>query len=204
VPAPHCPPRIAMLRELPVPEFRKHTFKNLHYILASMESEPIASEETLRLLLQKTIERNDSLVKMNHEATLAIPTILGAVWGILINSRDGTIAISIFALITIGILLSWRYFAHYIDDDVASNYSRIIFLEYQLKISKDCSIFNNLISGIICCMREKISSVEKSTLLTNVKELTKKQQFELIKRSTLDIEDIIFGIFFASFRLIFV
>jgi hypothetical protein len=97
----------------------------------------MAQPETLRLLLQETMDRNEGLVKINHEATIAIPTILGVVWGILISLGNNPFAVQIFALITIGILFVWRVFAHYIDDDVASNYSRIM-----------RSIFIGLIQGL--------------------------------------------------------
>jgi len=108
----------------------------------------MASEETLRLLLQKTLERNDGLVKINHQSTLAIPTILGVVWGILIGYEKRIDAIPLFAIITIGILLFWRYFAHYIDDDIASSYSRIMQLEKNLQVPQELSIYCGLIRKI--------------------------------------------------------
>jgi hypothetical protein len=92
----------------------------------------MASAETLRLLLQKTLERNDGLVKINHQSTLAIPTILVAIWGITIKI-DEMNTIPFLAIISIILLLTWRYFAHYIDHDIAGNYSRIMRIEKQCK-----------------------------------------------------------------------
>jgi len=39
----------------------------------------MASEETLRLLLQNKFDRIENLVQMNHAATLAVPSILATI-----------------------------------------------------------------------------------------------------------------------------
>jgi hypothetical protein len=145
-------------------KYQIHNFKMTEYTLASM-----AEPETLRLLLQKTLDRNDGLVKMNHEATLAIPTILAAVWGVIVGFARDSNSIVYFAVITIGILLLWRYFAHYIDDDVASNYSRIMQIENELDI-QDCSIYSGLI--------RKISKNDE--FLTKAKKLPIDEKIKLV------------------------
>jgi hypothetical protein len=53
------------------------TFMVVYYKMASM-----ISNETLHLLLQNKFDRIENLVQMNHAATLAIPSIIAAIWGI--------------------------------------------------------------------------------------------------------------------------
>jgi hypothetical protein len=176
VPAPHRPPRIAMLRELPVPEFRKHTFKSLHYILASMSCE----QETLRVILQNKFDRIENLVQMNHAATLAVPSVLAAIWGISIKD-NGIDMIPVLCLISIGLLLTWRHFAHYIDCDIASNYSQIMQLEKQLEIPRENSIFCGLIKKIMDPIEKKLKSDEYNSILKSAMDLCKDQRIKLIE-----------------------
>jgi hypothetical protein len=101
----------------------------------------MAYEETLRLLLQNKFDRIENLVKMNHAATLAVPTVLAAIWGI---SRDYNM-IPILCLISIGLLLFWRYFAHYLDDDITKSYIEILRFENLLGVPREVSIFNKIV-----------------------------------------------------------
>jgi hypothetical protein len=152
VPAPHRPPRIAMLRVFPVLEFRKHTFKSLHYILASMSCE----QETLRVILQNKFDRIENLVQMNHAATLAVPSLLAAIWGIeggLDNFRNAWI----LSIISIGLLLIWRYFAHCLDDDIVNHYIQIVKIENLMDIPPSLSLFEKRIddyqSAYVCTQK---------------------------------------------------
>jgi hypothetical protein len=136
----------------------------------------MAEPETLRLLLQKMMERNDGLVKINHESTIAIPTILSAIWGITsyIDATSKVNTLPFLAIISIFILLTWRGFAHYIDNDIAGNYSKIMRIEDHLEIPEDCSIYRGLMHGIT-------KSFDKQ-LQENAADLRNEQKIELISR----------------------
>ncbi len=135
----------------------------------------MAEPETLRLLLEKTIERNDGLVKINHEVTIAIPTILAAVWGISLK-ENGISMIPVLCIISIGLLIVWRYFAHNVDDDIAKNYSRILQIEKNLMISRECSIFNGLIISIISPIKGEFKD-----------EIKRDEEFKRYEKSVLDL-----------------
>jgi hypothetical protein len=97
-------------------------------------------EDTLRLILQNAYNRKENLVQINNQATLAIPTILAAIWGIeggLDNFRNAWI----LSIISIGLVLVWRYFAHYIDDDIAKIYIEIVKSENRLGVPENLSFF---------------------------------------------------------------
>lgn len=148
------------------------TFMNLHYIMASM-----AEPETLRLLLKSTLDRNEGLIKINHEATLAIPTILGIAWGILINFKGGSVILTM-TIVSIAILLIWRFLAHYIDNDIASNYSRIMQLEKKLEIPKESSIFCGLIKIITSPIKKQL---EKEKIVKKAMDLSENERIKLIE-----------------------
>jgi hypothetical protein len=137
----------------------------------------MAEPETLRLLLQKTMERNDGLVKINHESTIAIPTILSAIWGITsyIDATNKVNTLPFLAIISIFILLTWRCFAHYIDNDVASNYSRIMQFEKKLEVPQECSIFIGLIRGLV-------KNFNNENLRLEINNLCENQRIELINQ----------------------
>ncbi len=132
----------------------------------------MASEETLRLLLQNKFDRIENLVKMNHAATLAVPSVLAAIWGISWE-KNGSYMDPVLCIISIGLLLVWRYFAHYIDNDVTSYYSQILRFEKKLEIPKEFSIYPGVISRIL-------ESLNNKQLLENANELSLDQRIELI------------------------
>lgn len=104
----------------------------------------MAYEDTLRLLLQNKFDRIENLVQMNHAATLAVPSVLATIWGIeggLDNFRNAWI----LSIISIGLLLIWRYFAHYLDDDIVKTYLDIVKIENLMGIPSNLSLFENLI-----------------------------------------------------------
>jgi len=156
--------------------FEKHTFKSLHYILASMSCE----QETLRVILQNKFDRIENLVQINHAATLAVPSVLAAIWGISIKD-NGIDMIPVLCLISIGLLLVWRYFAHYIDRNIASIYSHIMQLEKQLEIPRENSIFCGLIKKIIDPMKKKLKPDKYNSILKSAMDLCKDQRIKLIE-----------------------
>jgi hypothetical protein len=80
---------------------------------------------------------------MNHAATLAIPSVLAAIWGIngWLNRFENVWVLSITSF---GLLLLWRYFAHYLDNDISKTYIEIIKIENLLKVPQEISLFNNI------------------------------------------------------------
>jgi len=107
----------------------------------------MTDEDTFRLILQHTYERKENLVQINTRATLAIPTILVAIWGIeggLDNFRNAWI----LSFISIGLVLIWRFFAHFIDGDIAKIYIEIVRAENRLGVPDDLSFFNNFMKSI--------------------------------------------------------
>jgi hypothetical protein len=107
----------------------------------------MAYEDTLRLILQNAYDRKENLVQINTQATLAIPTIIVAIWGIdggLNNFRNAWI----LSIISIGLISIWRYFAHYIDNDIARIYIEIVKAENRLGVPADLSFFNNFIRSL--------------------------------------------------------
>jgi len=107
----------------------------------------MAEPETLRLLLQNKFDRIENLVQMNHAATLAVPSVLAATWGISLQER-GNGAIPILCIISISLLLVWRYFAHYLDDDITSTYCQIIKLEQILGVLPAVSLYQKIFFDI--------------------------------------------------------
>lgn len=106
----------------------------------------MVSEETLHVLLQNKFDRVENLVQMNHAATLAVPSVLAAIWGVeggLDNFRNAWV----LSFISIGLILIWRSFAHYLDDDIVKIYGEIIKIENQLHVPSKFSLFNNLIDS---------------------------------------------------------
>jgi hypothetical protein len=99
--------------------------------------------ETLRLLLQNKFDRVENLVQMNHAATLAVPSVLATIWGIE-GGLDNFQNARILSIISIGLVLVWRYFAHYLDCDITGTYNQIIDLEQKLRVPTELSLFQNL------------------------------------------------------------
>ena len=107
----------------------------------------MAYEDTLRLLLQNKFERIENLVQMNHAATLAVPSVLATIWGIdgWLNQFEN---VWILGIISIGLLLLWRYFAHYLDNDIAKTYIDIVKIENRLGVPPEISMFDRLIDSL--------------------------------------------------------
>jgi hypothetical protein len=105
------------------------------------------AQETLHLILQNKFDRIENLVQINNQTTLAIPTILIAIWGVeggIDNFRNALI----LSIISIGLVLIWRYFAHYIDNDIANTYIDVIRTENRLGVQDDLSFFDNFIDPL--------------------------------------------------------
>ena len=135
--------------------------------------------ETLRLLLQNKFDRIENLVQMNHAATLAVPSVLATIWGIeggLNNFRNAWI----LSIISIGLLIIWRYFAHYLDSDIVEKYLEIVKIENQLHVSITFALFNNLIDTFqknwICIPKD---SDEK--ILRFIKSIPSEKRLALLK-----------------------
>jgi hypothetical protein len=103
----------------------------------------MAEPETLRLLLQNKFDRIENLVQMNHAATLAVPSVLATIWSIE-GGFDNFRNAGILSLISIGLVLIWRAFAHYLDCDITDHYHQIIDLEHELEIPSELSLYQNL------------------------------------------------------------
>lgn len=107
-------------------------------------------QETLRVLLQNKFDRIENLIQMNHAATLAVPSILAAIWGVSLNEK-GFVMIPVLCIISIFLLWIWRYFAHYLDDDVAKNYVEIATIEERIGLFQDfpeLTIFQNVLNSL--------------------------------------------------------
>jgi hypothetical protein len=77
---------------------------------------------------------------------LAIPSVLAALWGIeggLDNFRNAWT----LSIISIGLVLIWRYFSHYLDDDIVKTYIDVVKIENRLHVPLKISLFNNLIES---------------------------------------------------------
>ena len=128
-----------MLWALPVREIVKPATLRRQYIIASM-----TEAETLRLLLQNKFDRIENLVQMNHAATLTVPSVIATIWGIE-GGFDNFGNAWIFSIISIGLLLIWRDFAHYLDDDIVKTYIQIGEIENLIDIPPSLSLFENLV-----------------------------------------------------------
>jgi len=104
-------------------------------------------QETLRVLLQNQFDRLENLVQINHQSTIAVPSVLAAIWGIE-GGLDNFQNVWILGIISIILLLIWRYHAHYIDNAIAGNYYRILQLEKKLEVPIEYSIYPSLIREI--------------------------------------------------------
>lgn len=100
--------------------------------------------DTLRIILQNKFDRVENLVQMNHAATLAIPSILAAIWGIeggLNNFKNAWF----LSIISIGLILIWRYFTYFLHNDISKTYIEICRVENSLGIPVEISIFYNIV-----------------------------------------------------------
>lgn len=100
--------------------------------------------DTHRILLQNKFDRVENLVQVNNQATLAIPAILGAIWGIE-GGLDNFQNALILSVISIGLILIWRYFAHYIDNDIVNTYIDIIRIENLLGVPTELAMFDKFV-----------------------------------------------------------
>jgi hypothetical protein len=133
----------------------------------------MASEATLHILLQNKFDRVENLVQMNHAATLAVPSILATIWcieGGLDNFRN----VWILSIISIGLVLIWRYFAHFLDNGIAGTYIDIFKIECRLEVPPDLSIFNNLIDKLTT--NQKVKQLDDDQKIKCLKCLYKKKK----------------------------
>jgi hypothetical protein len=107
----------------------------------------MAEPDTLRLLLQNKFDRIENLVQMNHAATLAIPSVLATIWGIE-GGLNGFQNARIISIISIGLLLIWRYFAHYVDNDIAKTYVDVVKIEDRLGMPSNLSLYENNVDSL--------------------------------------------------------
>lgn len=119
---------------------------------------------------------------MNHAATLAVPTILTAIWGISINEngiQESNIGIPIFCVLSILLLFIWRFLAHYLDESICDGYSQIIDLERELHIPKRVSISKRIISDVSNDLANR--KVKNQTLGSDICKLCDEQTKEFVQ-----------------------
>jgi hypothetical protein len=95
-----------------------------------------------------------------------VPSVLAAIWGI-----DGYRNALILCPISIGLLLIWRYFAHYIDNDIAKIYIDIVKTENQLEVPPYLSLFNNLVDTLTNNKKCSKNSPQIDSLNQEIKQL---------------------------------
>ena len=140
----------------------------------------MAYEDTLRLLLQNKFDRVENLVQMNHAATLAVPSVLAAIWGISLK-ENGINTIPILCIISIILLLIWRYFAHYLDSDIAKTYIEIIRIENQLEVLSNISLFEKMVDSITKIKNCSKYNEQNKSLNQRLKQLCSNHQVKFFE-----------------------
>lgn len=92
--------------------------------------------ENARLFFKDISERNNQMLTITHQYNNYTILIISAIWAIagkyLLDDPTSLAVIGIALNISIGVILLWRYLVHEIDNDVAKNYSRLVFYEHAL------------------------------------------------------------------------
>jgi hypothetical protein len=138
--------------------------------------------DTLRLLLQNKFDRIENLVKINHQSTVAVPAVLATIWGVegdLNNFQN----VWILCIISIALLLIWRYFAHFVDNGIAKNYVDIVKIEEILGVPSHISLYENIIDSLTdvkSCAKSTQQFRELNQLLKGMCTCHKKRFFECL------------------------
>jgi hypothetical protein len=116
-------------------------------------TEQSIESENARFFFKDIADRNNQMLTSMHQYNNYTLVLLGAIWTIvgkyvIIDNPTILTGIEIALNITIGIILLWRYLVHEIDNDIAKNYSRLVFYEHALtgfqSTPDEQSIFYNL------------------------------------------------------------
>jgi hypothetical protein len=137
-------------------------------------------EDTHRLILQNKFDRIEHLVQINHQSTLAVPAVLAMIWGVeggLENFQNARI----LCVISIGLLLIWRCFAHYIDDDIAKNYVDIVKIEETLGVSPHISLYENIIDSLTNVKKCQKNTYQFNSLNQTLKKLCSNHKIRLFE-----------------------
>lgn len=115
----------------------------------------IVTTDDARVFLKILEDRNNQMVTIIHQYTNYTVLTLSAIWTLLgkgyidsyLAQKPEPIFLFLPISISIFVIISWRFYAHFIDDDIAKNYNRIISLEKVLfasneNISKSSTLHN--------------------------------------------------------------
>jgi hypothetical protein len=79
-----------------------------------------------------------------------------------------------------GLLLVWRYFAHYLDRDIAKTYIDVVKIENRLGVPRELTLFNNFIESLTEEMgkneNKKVELFEK-----NIKKIDDVERIKFLK-----------------------
>ena len=106
--------------------------------------------DNLRILLQVSYERNNHLANIIHATNGFIVAILVGVIAYLGSIKNLGFTTNLVLIISICVvsLIIWRIYAHYIDNEIVSNYSKILHCENKLDIPVELSLLKNLIKSL--------------------------------------------------------
>jgi hypothetical protein len=124
--------------------------------------------ENARLFFKDIEDRNNTMLTIMHQYTNYIVALLVGIWTIVgtIYAQNSCKDLSLFFIIAINLsvllILFWRYYVHYIDNDIAKNYPRLIYFEEALlgfKVTPlKCSILTGLIKKWPVSLKNKITT----------------------------------------------
>jgi hypothetical protein len=125
-----------------------------------MNEDYLIDIENARFFLKSIEDRNNTMIEIMHHYTNYVIALLLGIWTIVsaIYSQNThsfqynlLIIASIFSTI---LLICWRYYIHYLDNDIADNYKRLVFFEQILfgrgSIPRDQSTFYYLTNKLDC------------------------------------------------------
>lgn len=101
--------------------------------------------ENLRVILQISYERCNQIKNINNQLIAIIAAVFLGLFTIAINSfassnQQNNYLIIVAINVLIATLLIWRYYAHFIDNELVSCYKRILYCEEKLDIPFEISL----------------------------------------------------------------
>jgi hypothetical protein len=121
------------------------------------DGQPIEMENA-RLFFKDIEDRNNTMLTIMHQYTNYIIALLVGIWTIVgaIYAQNPCKNLSWFLIIATNLsallLILWRYYVHYIDNDIAKNYKRLVYYENILmgnpSMPHKQSIFQNVLNDL--------------------------------------------------------
>ncbi len=127
--------------------------------------------ENARFFFKDIEDRNNTMLIIMHQYTNYFIASLAIIWG-FITTNPTPVTIFIGVLFTNSVLIFWRYFVHFIDNSIASNYSKLIYFEYvcykNIQLPDATTILEKLLASATLS-NQKIDEIKKMDIEKKIK-----------------------------------